>query len=359
MSKATGMISWLLVKSGIAAMCHRARQKSETPRMTLLTYHRIGEVNIEEYTDPQMISASPAGFEWQMTYISRHFTVLSLGEIIEQFHNGSPLPSSLAVITFDDGYQDNYSQAYPILRRYNLPATIFLTTGFISNDDGTARGTSSIMWWDELVFLIATTQASSVSVPGLGDLRLESANDRSLAREKLRQHLKSLNEDERRAQVDALKNRLTSEHNSQPRTPAPLTWEEVEMMSRNGISFGAHTHSHPILTRVSTKEAEREILLSKSIIENELGTPVRLFAYPNGRKGDFNASIQDILFRSGFEAAVTLIHGSNRLTKNQLDWYALRRIYIGNDDRSTFVAKVSGALEMFASRFPQAGQQEY
>jgi peptidoglycan/xylan/chitin deacetylase (PgdA/CDA1 family) len=352
MSKATKVVSWLLVYSGMAAMCIRARQRSQTPWMTILTYHRIGERNTEgDFYDPQMISASPAGFEWQMAYLSRHFTVLSLDEIIERFHAGNPLPINLAAITFDDGYHDNYSLAYPILRRCNLPATIFLTTGLV--------GSASPMWWDELVFLIATTQASSLPVPGLGVLRLESARDRLRAREKLRRYLKSLKENDRRIRVGALKRRIVAESNQQPSTPAPLSWKEAREMSRNGISFGAHTHTHPILTRVSIQEAEQEILRSKRIIENELGTPVRLFAYPNGKKGDFDTRTQEILFRSGFDAAVTLIHGSNQLMKNQLNWFALRRIYIGSDDRSTFIAKVSGALEMVASRLPSLSQQEY
>ena len=364
MSKATKVVSWLLVYSGVTAMCNRARQRKQTPRMTILTYHRIGEVNTEGvFYDPQMISASPAGFEWQMAYISSHFTVLSLEDIIERFHAGSTLPVNIAAITFDDGYHDNYSLAYPILRRFNLPATIFLTTGLVGRADGKANGFdndhTNPMWWDELVFLIATTQTSTVSVPSLGVLSLESVKDRSRARERLRHHLKLLNDNDRRTQVDDLKRSLASETHQLPRTPTPLTWEEVREMSHNNISFGAHTHTHPILTRISAEEAEREILLSKKITENELGTPARLFAYPNGKKGDFDASIQEMLIRSGFDAAVTLIHGSNQLIKNQLDWYALRRIYVGSDDRRTFMAKVSGALEMFASRLPLLSQQEY
>jgi peptidoglycan/xylan/chitin deacetylase (PgdA/CDA1 family) len=344
MSKPAKVVSWLLVYSGVAAMCYRARRRSRLPWMTLLTYHRIGQANNGDFSDPHMISASPAGFEWQMRHISRHFTVLSLEDVIERFKTGKLLPQNIAAITFDDGYRDNYSLAYPILRSYKLPATIFLTTGLVN--------TAHPMWWDKLVYLIGTTQASAVSVPGLGLLRLENAQARSRAREKLRRHLKSLNEDDRRSQVEALNHRLISDPNNQPCTPAPLTWEQVREMSQNGVTFGAHTHTHPILTRVSTEDAEREILLSKQIIENELETPARLFAYPNGKKGDFDARIQEIVIRSGFEAAVTLIHGSNRLVKNQLDRYALRRIYVGSDDRSTFMAKVSGALDLFASLSP-------
>ncbi len=96
-----------------------------------------------------------------------------------------------------------------------------------------------------------------------------------------------------------------------------------------------------------------------TLIENELGTAVCLFAYPNGKKGDFDARIREILIRSGFDAAVTLMHGSNPLIKNQLDRYALRRIHVSSDDRRTFIAKVSGALEMFASRLPSFSQQEH
>ena len=343
MSKITQAFSRLLVYSGVAALSHRQRRRSREPRVTILSYHRIGQPETSQpLYDPMLFSATQAGFTWQMSYVQQNFTVLSFDELAERHRLGQPLPSNAAVITFDDGYEDNYKLAYPILRQHNLPATIFLTTGLM--------GTRHIMWWDEVAALLQTTQTGSVLVQGLGELRLETPRDRLRAREKLRHYFKSLSEDERRGQQDALRQALSHSESPTLRAPMYLDWDQVREMNQNGISFGAHTQSHPILTKIPIRQAEYEIVASKKAIQTETGGPVRFFAYPNGKRGDFNTRTRELLDRNGFEAAVTLIQGSNLLVKGKVDWLALRRLYISSDDRATFIAKTSGALEWFAAR---------
>ncbi len=345
MSLVTRAISRVCVYSGLAGLCERQRRSRQEPNATILAYHRIGRPAAgQDGLDSRVLSASPAGFEWQMNYIRRHFDVLSLDNLVDRIHAAQPIPSHAALVTFDDGYRDNYDLAYPILRHYGLPAAIFLTTSFVN---GTQR-----LWWDELAAAIGTSQVRRAHVQGLGEIRLGTPHDRRRAMEQLRRHLKALPDDERRRQMSSLLSTLGA--GLRPRVPERphLTWNEVRQMSQNGITFGAHTHSHPILTRLPPEQAEREIADSKKIVEDELGQPARFFAYPNGQRGDFDARTRAMLIGHGFEAALTMIPGSNSPASNKPDLFALRRIYVGGDDHTVFVAKASGALEMLAARFP-------
>jgi peptidoglycan/xylan/chitin deacetylase (PgdA/CDA1 family) len=309
------------------------------PAVTILAYHRIGIQQTDSgYLDSKIISATPSDFDWQISYLKRCFTVLSFEEFLEGNCKGNSLPPNTAIITFDDGYQDNYELAYPILQRYNLPATIFLITGVI--------GTSQMMWWDEVAGLIQKSKGNSITIQELGVLKLNSSEDRLRATEKLRRFLKTLPNEQVASALESLRQQLAFSAPPAPPKRAFLTWDEVKEMQKNNISFGAHTRSHPILTRIPIEQAKDEIEVSKSTIEQVTEKPVLTFAYPNGRPGDHNAQTRAILASLRFKAAVTLIHGSNSLVENQKsDWLALRRIYIGGEDRATFIAKVSGALE--------------
>lgn len=347
MSWTTRAISRLLVYSGVAALFERRRNTGSTPRVTILAYHRIGQPGQGALaSDPQLFSATANGFVWQMAYLRAHFSILSFDEMLERHRLGEAFPSNAAIVTFDDGYRDNFDIAYPILRQFSMPATIFLTTGLI--------GTTDRMWWDEVASLLESTKASSISVPDFGLLPLTTARQRSHAREMLRRHLKALSAPERLDQIEAIRDAVGNGNPSLSVERVHLSWDEVRAMSQYGMTFGAHTHSHPILTQVALEEAEDEIARSKQTIEDELGKPVRYFAYPNGKRGDFDHLTRELLIQSGFEAAVTLQHGSNALADSSLDWLALRRIYIGSDDRATFIAKVSGALELLAHYLPGA-----
>jgi len=190
-----------------------------------------------------------ADFENQMQYLSKVYNPISLERIAQHIQNGTPLPSKAIAVTFDDGYQDNYENAYPILKKYNIPVTFFLTTSFI--------GTGKIPMWDNGYY----------------------TSEKALM----------------------------------------LSWEHVREMSDSGISFGSHTLSHPFLTRIPRKQAQREIHLSKDIIAQQIGKPVTIFSYPSG---DFNSEIKGIVKETGYSAAVSTIPGYN---STHDDVHALKR----------------------------------
>ncbi len=324
-----------LVASGFTDHCIRERKSGRRPALTILNYHRVQEPEQVVGLDSRMVSATPEGFEWQMAYLQQHFELLAPEEIALRLSHGHDLPPNAALVTFDDGYRDNFDVAYPILQRHSIPAVIFLITGLV--------GTTERMWWDEVAALVSATKVEQAVVPGAGELRFHTMIERAQSRERLRRLLKSQLEEHRQETLNTLREKLDGVPAAFLGERLFVTWDEVREMRWGGISFGAHTHTHPILTHMPEDRAAWEVAVSKQIVERELGQEVPWFAYPNGRRGDFNLRTRRLVERSGFDLGLTLMHGAN--PPNDMDRLALHRMYIGTDDRQVFVAKVSGALE--------------
>jgi peptidoglycan/xylan/chitin deacetylase (PgdA/CDA1 family) len=231
------------------------------------------------------------------------------------------------VITLDDGYRDNYLYAYPILRKYRVPATIFLATGSI--------GTGNLFWWDRVGYLVWHASIRQLHLPDLGTYRLESDVDRVRATFKILKKLKSLADERKNRFIDQLSTAAGLNVPSIRSERLVLSWDEVAEMGRNGVDFGAHTVTHPILGNMAADRAKWEIVQSKRDIETRAGKPVCFFAYPDGY---FNARIVEMVKDAGFLGACTcdpswITSGTNP--------YELGRI-IGCDDLDVFKFLLSG-----------------
>ncbi len=340
MNVTTRLACRALVASGFADYCIRERQSGRSPALTILNYHRVVEPEQAVGLDSRMVSATPDGFEWQMAFLQKHFSLLTPEELALRLSQGHDLPSNAALVTFDDGYRDNFRVAYPILQRRGIPAVVFLITGLI--------GTNERMWWDEVAALVSSTRVARLAFPGAGELYFRNSVERNQSRERLRGLLKSQPEDRRQSTMKLLHDELDGQAVQAQTERLFLTWDEVREMRWGGVAFGAHTHTHPILTHMTEERAAWEVAVSRQIVERELGQRVPWFAYPNGRRGDFNLQTRRMLEGMGFDFALTLMHGTN--PPKDMDRLALRRIYVGCDDRQVFVAKVSGALERMILR---------
>lgn len=237
------------------------QNKNEIP---ILMYHKV---NPYSSSGGYGLRVPPKLFAWQMSYLKkRGFATISFNDLYDHWENGAPLPPRPVIITFDDGYQDNYKFAYPILKARKLRATIFLVSGLIGQTNA----------WDT------------------------------------KDHRHPVN-------------RL-------------LNWSQIKEMDRNGIEFGAHTVTHPNLTRIPPAQAASEIRLCKQTLEKELGHPIYTFAYPYGH---FNNTIKNETAKAGFKAAVT-----TKVAKNSLlpkDHFTLKRLritgYTHNEDFVRMIEK--------------------
>lgn len=291
--------------------------------LTVVNYHRINDPYQKDFDSfKPNVSATPQDFDRQLAYLAKWFNVVSLKDVVEWLDGHKDLPPYAALITFDDGYLDNYTSAFPLLRKHNFPALIFLTTGHI--------GTDAPFYWDMAAYCFAHTQNDHLTLP---DGRVEHwSNSEQL--DQVAKHwiewMKTVPQAEKQMYVDNLPVLLGVSIPAGFFRRLMMDWDQAREMQKGGIEFGAHTVHHPILTRVSLEEARDEVAGSKSRIEHELGQTVLGFAYPNGQAADLNEGIAKIVADSGIRAAFTLLNGPSSQGEVKRNPYAIRRIFISH-----------------------------
>lgn len=254
--------------------------------VVILMYHKVlqDDEPLQREIEPGMY-VKKSSFEKQMKFIQNKFTVAELTSCFLNSKNS--FKDKFCVVTFDDGWQDNFEVAYPILKKYNIPATIFLVPKFIESNELTSIDT---------VITISYRM--------------------------------------RRQKKDILNKKSL---NSKPY----LSWDELQLMKENGIHFGAHGLTHAILTKISQHEVEQEIDHSKKILERKLNCQINTFCYPNG---EYNRSIIKILKENNYILAVTTVEGRNKDCKFL---YRLKRVAIHDDISYSiplFYSKLLGVL---------------
>lgn len=309
-------------------------------KVTIVQYHGVTASpgpfqGIENHKGKHLAAAK---FLDQMRYLRTHYQVVPVEEIVSHLVANTLLPDCCAAITFDDGYRNNYSVAYPILRALNLPATIFVTTEFVSGNNP--------LWVDRIEYALNKTSRELLELDIPGErvaLSLKSDRERVAAKEFLAAMLKRSSQGLRSRVVSQLEEkteRTLGGRRDDQGDYASLTWDEVvEMQSSGLITIGSHTVTHPILPRCASAEVEQELALSKALIENMLGRACGLFCYPNG---DFDAETKAAVGRAGYVGAASSMRGLN---DGQTDPLALKRL--GVPDRfslAEFAARVSGGL---------------
>jgi len=285
---------WLRMARAAIAACSPAGKRA---RLSILIYHRV--VREADPLFPDEVDASRFGA--QIEWIRTLFNVLPLEDAVARLKAGA-LPARAACITFDDGYADNAEVALPILRRYGTPATFFVATAFI--DGGR-------MWNDTLIESVRLAQGDDLDLTSLGlsCYPLSTNAARRAAIDALIASTKYLAPVERDERVEAIRSLTTLPKAS----GLMLRSAQIRELLNAGMSIGAHTHTHPILARLSANDARREIVSGRERLEAVAGTSIALFAYPNGKPGvDYLPEHVDLVKTLAFTAAVTTARGAAR-----------------------------------------------
>jgi peptidoglycan/xylan/chitin deacetylase (PgdA/CDA1 family) len=289
------------------------RRKLVGRHVAIIGYHRVSkEKGVRSFP-----ILSPEGFRSQIEYFCRNYEVLSLDQLVTSLDEGRRLPEKAVVITFDDGYRDNYLCAYPVLKAHGISATIFLASGFV--------GVDKLPWWDQVIYVVQATSAQCLKIDGLGTYSLESIGNRSAVASEIIANLRRLSETRKNYLMERLMSAAAVELPEGLGRRLMLSWDDVVRMHQDGIDFGAHSVTHPILTNVDVEMAKNEILQSKADIEAHIQSRVKFFAYPNG---EVNDQIAGIVKESGFVGAVT---ADPTWTSPASDSYKLPRILASND----------------------------
>lgn len=304
--------------------------------LTVVTYHRV-----TEYPNPTFdgyepnISATPAAFTEQMDYLKTRFNIISLTELLAWFHNGSALPPNPALVTFDDGYRDNYEFAFPILKKRSIPAVIFLATDYINQ--------CKPFYWDVAAYCFQHSQQKSANLPFLGQRTWSDAGTRGVVLKDWLTNLKQIPDTKKQDAITRLPGILNVTLPNDCTANHCLSWDQVRAMLNDGIEFGSHSQSHPIMTQIPLPQAYNEIAGAKTKIEEETGRPVQSFAYPNGGSHDFSDSLHAMVQTTGISLGFTLMPAPMQLNKIHSSPIAIRRALIHkHDSLERFAAKLIG-----------------
>ncbi|MDA0836090.1 MAG: polysaccharide deacetylase family protein [Planctomycetota bacterium] len=270
--------------------------------LVVLNYHRIGEHGGSPF-DWGLWSASLEDFEQQVRYLSLNFDIVSERDLPDIFTRKS---GRFVMITFDDGYRDNYELAYPILRAYNVPAQFFLATGFLDNP--------RVPWWDEIAWMVRSSRKSQLPANRWTNSAIDYVDaDRTKVIEHLLKIFKSLD-----AAVNVQLMNELADLTGSGRCPHDaahemwMTWDMVREMSQH-MGIGGHTVNHNILGKLTPPEQEFEIRHCKERIETELGKPISTFSFPVGHQSTFDEQTRDYLRRYGFRYAFSFYGGYAKL----------------------------------------------
>lgn len=279
----------------------------------------------------------PGSFRAHLSWFQSHFEIIPLSTLIERFLKGAKSPRRYLAITFDDGYENVYRYAFPLLKEFGMPATIFITTDLVEK--------RSPLWVDRLEYTLGHTELQKVEVTLGGyqrSFRLENLQERMDADTYLRNNFKKIPDSERRTLLEKIESHcgatLASTFETSPYRG--LTWDQILTMKEDKIKFAPHTMSHPILTHMPLEQAEEEIVESYRLLKKRAGDSLPIFAYPNGQSEDLSDEIATVLRRHEFQAALTTIPGTvNQMSKS----FALPRFSLdGSDDLRLLRLTISG-----------------
>ncbi|RMF57192.1 MAG: hypothetical protein D6748_11725 [Calditrichaeota bacterium] len=303
------------------------RLKKLKDKLLVLTYHGVmPEKYIEKdhnyYAYRNVVSVEH--FSQQVKFLKDHFHVVSLDELESEYLLKSNKPKVL--ITFDDGFQNNYQYAFPVLAENHIPGHFFVTTGFIED--------KKLLWTDQVTYLLLNTKRREFYLPDFFPQKLElnSVEQRINASLVIRGELKKLTF-ERLKEVLHKLNEMFDDVDLSQANPVRyrfMNWSEIKQMANEGMIIGSHTHNHALINVSDEVFFEKELNMSIEYLKKKANINCAYLAYPNGTINDYQIQLFPLLKKLGFKYALTQIPEWNTLEHIRNHPYELYRLNIPN-----------------------------
>lgn len=304
---ATGLTDW--------------RWKKRPAGLYCFNYHRIGDAEKSKY-DPNVFSCTEKRFFEHVEFFKQNFRIISVDQLIGIIDKGSIIEEPTGIITFDDGYIDNYTNAFPILDAAKISAAFYVPTDYIDKPQ--------IPWWDEISWHVRHTELKEIKLfhwKQAVDIKTGNIRDRT------RRILRAFKSDKNpMAEKLAMLREITgfSEMDCRSDDSLFMNWSQLSEMQNSGMHIGSHTCSHSILSHLSQKQQAQELKGSKKRLDEMLEVPATTLAYPVGGADAFTVKSQDIARQCDYKMAFSFIPGINTaLTKENI--YKLRRIPVSDN----------------------------
>lgn len=266
----------------------------------ILMYHRVTD-------DPEGDGLPISQFNKHIEIIKKNFFPMTLRDLLAA-HEKESVPKNAVVITFDDGYADFADLAFPILEKEKVPATLFVTTGFVNRD--------LWLWPDQIKYAVEHAGVDRIDVPEISQ-KLNVEKEPHRCWNVIADFCITVPNEKKLKFIDELFYRLkVTKPNDVPEEFRPLSWAQIRSMVGKGLDVGSHSISHPILTQLSDDELVRELRASGEMLRSEIDGAVDMFCYPNGSKDDFDRRVQDCVTRSGYRYAVSAFPDKQPISDN-------------------------------------------
>ncbi|MCC6538387.1 MAG: polysaccharide deacetylase family protein [Bryobacterales bacterium] len=303
-----------------------------TESLLILNYHRIGNAQEDQY-DPGVFSGTAEQLDAQVAFLKRCVRVVTLEEAVAWTQGkadarGGPCR---ALITFDDGYLDNYQLAFPVLRSHGVQGLFFLCSGIV--------GSGHVPFWDYTAFVVksARRRRFQLRYPVAQDVDIDATGLTLALRQVLNLYKRPDNTDGARFLAELAEA-------CQGDTPGGaerrfLNWEEAREMLAGGMALGSHTHSHPVLSQLGVDAQREELVRSRAVLEKNLGATIDTLAYPVGGQTSFTEDTQRLAAEAGYRAAFSYYGGTNR--PGRVTPFNLKRVGVGEQSFDRFRVAVS------------------
>jgi peptidoglycan/xylan/chitin deacetylase (PgdA/CDA1 family) len=342
--KPKNLLKYSIYYSGMACTFMEGKKHQ---RVWILRYHSISDHRDQNfrYVTPS-IAVSPRMFESHIAFLSSRYAIISLDDVGAWINGTISLQRQSVVITFDDGYRDNYRYAYPILKKCGATATFYVVTDAIGNGHP--------LWTSELRDLVYRARQRHVTLYSIGPQRIDLSDEaaKKQAIQTIGCTIRCADKKARAEILREMREKLTGETDGFLHE-LMMNWDELREMKRGGMCIGSHTMSHPLLPEISQEEATIEIAGSKAKIEEELDAPAVHLSYPNPGEGvHVNEAVKNLVRHVGYLTARTSSKGSVR---KDSDLFALKGISIDNRcSHPAFLAwMLNGGVESFRRSFTQ------
>ena len=283
--------------------------------LIVFNYHRIrsDESSSTAFHD-EVYGPTLAEFAEQIAWLNGHTRIISEADLLLALDSGRPLPDRCSMITFDDGYRDNFTLAVPVLERCRVPATFLIPSEIISS--------RRLGWWDMISYFVKATGKHTIEVDGIS---YSLAGSRQAVMNAIIQRItQGLCLD-----TDGLLRCLSTAcevdfPSTETQSAELMTWDEIRQVSRGGVTIGSQTHTHPVLATIDREDQVYELTTSKAVLEREIGKPVCSIAYPVGGYSHFTEETKELARLCGYSIGYSFATGVNS-TLN-LDRFDVKRV---------------------------------
>jgi len=270
------------------------RWRNRRPGLYCFNFHRVGNDDGTAF-HPNLYSCTGARFAELVQFLQQSFEMIGLDRLVQMIEVREAPNQCFGMITFDDGYADNFEVAYPILRELNCAAVFFLPTDFIDGND--------IPWWDQIAWCVAQLGDGKLHIPGVTERLIVRRSDLRGSIRRVLRAVKSSPAVSMADKVDAIRRQVGLSDPHKAVSGLFMSWEHVKEMRRGGMWFGSHCASHRILSHLSEAEQWSELSRSKRALESNLGEPVTALSYPVGGYDSYTAATQRLAKDCGYRLA--------------------------------------------------------